>query len=72
MYERVKQQAEALETGGADAICVETMSAIDEASLAVRAALVPDLVDAGVNIIGGCCGTTLNHSRAIKKAVLSL
>jgi 5-methyltetrahydrofolate--homocysteine methyltransferase len=33
------------------------------------ASLVPDLVDAGANIIGGCCGTTPEHIRAIKKAV---
>jgi 5-methyltetrahydrofolate--homocysteine methyltransferase len=170
MYEVFKEQAEALVEGGADAICVETMSAIDEASLAVRAArentdcevictftleltkhgtyrsmmgvsptdaakaaleagahiigtncgngfermidivkemrtvdsqvpilvhanaglpenidgidifpdtpehmaaLVPALIDAGANIIGGCCGTTPEHISAIKKAVLS-
>jgi 5-methyltetrahydrofolate--homocysteine methyltransferase len=33
------------------------------------ASLVPDLVDAGANIIGGCCGTTPDHIRAIKQAV---
>ena len=32
------EQAVALEKGGADALCIETMSAIDEATLAVRAA----------------------------------
>ena len=32
------EQAEALVRGGAQAICVETMSAVDEASIAVRAA----------------------------------
>lgn len=31
------EQAVALEKGGADAICIETMSALDEAALAVRA-----------------------------------
>jgi len=31
-------QAEALKNGGVDAICVETMSAVDEASIAVKAA----------------------------------
>jgi 5-methyltetrahydrofolate--homocysteine methyltransferase len=30
---------------------------------------VPHLLDADVNIIGGCCGTTPAHIRAIKKAV---
>lgn len=33
------------------------------------AALVPALIDAGANIIGGCCGTTPDHIRAIKSAV---
>jgi len=33
-----KEQVIALEKGGADAICVETMSALDEAGLAVKAA----------------------------------
>ena len=30
-----------------------------------------ELVDAGVSIIGGCCGTTPEHIRAIKKSLLS-
>ena len=38
VYDGFRIQVEALRKGGADAICVETMSAIDEASLAVRAA----------------------------------
>jgi 5-methyltetrahydrofolate--homocysteine methyltransferase len=38
LYDAFCQQAVALEEGGADIIIVETMSAIDEASLAVRAA----------------------------------
>lgn len=38
LYDAFKEQAMALEKGGADAICVETMSATDEASIAVRAA----------------------------------
>jgi len=33
------------------------------------ASLVPDLVGAGANIIGGCCGTTPDHIIAIKQAV---
>ena len=36
------------------------------------ASLVPDLVGAGANIIGGCCGTTPDHIMAIKQAVESL
>ncbi len=168
LYAGFKDQAVALEKGGADAICIETMSDIDEAVLAIKAArentkleiictftfertlqgdyrtmmgvtpvdaaraameagadiigtncgngfermidivkeirsvapsipvlvhanaglpknidgvdvfpdtpemmasLVPDLVHAGANIIGGCCGTTPDHIRAIKQAV---
>ncbi|MHB1483853.1 MAG: homocysteine S-methyltransferase family protein [Saccharofermentanales bacterium] len=38
MYDAFKTQAEALEKGGADAICIETMSDIAEAVIAVRAA----------------------------------
>jgi 5-methyltetrahydrofolate--homocysteine methyltransferase len=30
---------------------------------------VPDLIKAGANIIGGCCGTTPAHIKAIKQAV---
>jgi 5-methyltetrahydrofolate--homocysteine methyltransferase len=38
LYESFKDQAIALEKGGADIIIIETMSALDEASLAVKAA----------------------------------
>ncbi len=38
LFEAFVEQAAALLRGGADAICVETMSALDEAALAVRAA----------------------------------
>jgi len=38
LYEAFKEQAMALEAGGADAIVVETMTDLDEAVLAVRAA----------------------------------
>jgi 5-methyltetrahydrofolate--homocysteine methyltransferase len=168
MYDAFKDQAIALEKGGADAICIETMSALDEAELAIRAvkentacetictftfertingdyrtmmgvspeqfasamlaagadiigancgngmermieivrelrvaapdtpilvhanaglpknvngvdvfpespgemaARVPALVEAGANIIGGCCGTTPEHIRAIKQII---
>jgi 5-methyltetrahydrofolate--homocysteine methyltransferase len=34
------------------------------------AAFVPALIKAGANIIGGCCGTTPDHIKAIKEAVL--
>lgn len=35
----------------------------------IMASFVPSLVKAGANIIGGCCGTTPEHIRAIKKAI---
>jgi len=168
LYDGFKQQAKALEAGGADAACIETMSALDEAETAIKAvkentdlevictftfektvnndyrtmmgvspedmltmlhennvdiigtncgngfqrmvdiakeirsidlsipvlvhanagkpvvrdgetvfpetpqemaAYVPAIIDAGVNIIGGCCGTTPEHIRHIKGAV---
>ena len=171
LYESFKEQAVALEKGGADAICIETMMDKDEASIAVRAAkentscevictftfdktksgeyrtmmgtspveaagavieagadiigtncgngmermveivrelreafpdkpilvhanaglpetvdgglvypetpeimasFVPALVEAGANIIGGCCGTTPAHITAMKQAVAAL
>lgn len=37
LYEAFRAQAQALEAGGADACCIETMSAIDEAVIAVKA-----------------------------------
>lgn len=38
LYAAFKEQAMALAKGGADALCIETMSASDEAALAIRAA----------------------------------
>ncbi|ARN55880.1 homocysteine S-methyltransferase family protein [Sedimentisphaera salicampi] len=38
MYDSFAEQVKGLEAGGADAICVETMSDVQEASLAVKAA----------------------------------
>jgi len=171
LYESFRGQAQALEQGGADAICIETMFALDEAIQAIRAvkentaceiistftfeltrkgeyrtmmgvsppafaeavvaagadiigtncgngmarmidivkeikavfpgkpvlvhanaglpvntngrdvfpetpeqmaAFVPALIAAGANIIGGCCGTTPDHIRAIRKAALGV
>ena len=168
LYNAFKDQVTALERGGADALCIETMSAVDEAALAIKAAkdntklevictftfekgvrgeyrtmmgvspadaarasieagadivgtncgngiermveivreiksavpdafvlvhanaglprivdgmsvfpespddmalLVPGLIEAGANIIGGCCGTTPEHIAAIKSAL---
>ena len=169
MYDAFKEQAIALEKGGADAVCIETMSDIEEACLAIKATkentnlevictftyektvrgdyrtmmgvspeagteaaieagadivgancgngiermieivkeirkvdkdipilvhanaglpvnvdgvdtfpdtpedmgrMVKDLVSAGANIVGGCCGTTPEHIAAMKKALL--
>jgi 5-methyltetrahydrofolate--homocysteine methyltransferase len=36
------------------------------------AGFVKEIVDAGVNIIGGCCGTTPEHIRQIAKVISSL
>ncbi|MBU2645642.1 homocysteine S-methyltransferase family protein [bacterium] len=36
------------------------------------AGYIPALVEAGVNIVGGCCGTTPDHIRALKKAIADL
>jgi len=38
MYEAFREQAVSLQEGGADAVCIETMSDIEEAGIAVRAA----------------------------------
>ena len=38
IYEAFREQAVALERGGADAYCIETFAALDEATLAVKAA----------------------------------
>ena len=37
MYDGYSEQAQALEAGGADAVCIETMSDIEEAAIAIRA-----------------------------------
>ncbi len=33
------------------------------------AARVPELLETGVAIVGGCCGTTPEHTRAIRRCV---
>lgn len=38
IYEAFREQAVALENGGADACCIETMTALDEACIAIKAA----------------------------------
>jgi 5-methyltetrahydrofolate--homocysteine methyltransferase len=101
IYEAFKTQARALEKGGADAVCVETMSAIDEAVLAVKAAkentalevictftfertvngeyrtmmgvapndMVAALLDAGTDIIGTNCGNGMERMVDIVKEI---
>ena len=38
LYNGFREQVIALEKGGADAVCIETMSALDEATIAIKAA----------------------------------
>jgi 5-methyltetrahydrofolate--homocysteine methyltransferase len=35
----------------------------------MMASLVPELIKSGANIIGGCCGTTPDHIREMKKKI---
>ncbi|NQT92512.1 MAG: homocysteine S-methyltransferase family protein [Lentisphaerae bacterium] len=97
LYEAFAEQVVALRDGGADAICVETMSAIDEATIAVKAArentdlevvctftfektvqgeyrtmmgvspedMAKALVEAGADIIGTNCGNGMVDMAAI-------
>jgi len=97
LYEAFKTQIIALEKGGADAVCIETMSDLDEALLAVRAAkentrleiictftfdafgeneyrtmmgvspaeVATACMDAGVDIIGTNCGNGLKNMTQI-------
>ncbi|MCF7958591.1 MAG: homocysteine S-methyltransferase family protein [Phycisphaerae bacterium] len=99
LYNAFKEQVTALARGGADAICIETMSAIDETTLAIRAArentdcevictltfektakgeyrtmmgvspegAVKSLQEAGANIIGTNCGNGIEGMIQIVK-----
>ncbi len=101
LYEAFAEQASALERGGADACCIETMSALDEALVAVRAvrentkleiictftfektqmgdyrtmmgvspdAMAEALVQAGVDIIGSNCGNGMQQMADIARAI---
>jgi 5-methyltetrahydrofolate--homocysteine methyltransferase len=101
LYEAFKEQVVALEKGGADAICIETMSDIGEASLAVKAVkentsceaittftfertvngdyrtmmgvspeqVAEAMVDAGVDIIGTNCGNGIERMIDIVKVM---
>ena len=101
IYDGFRIQVEGLSKGGADAICVETMSAIDEAVLAIRAAkeftdlevictftynktvhgyyrtmmgvspedMVKAVKDAGADIIGANCGIGFEQMIEIVDAI---
>jgi len=104
LYQAFREQAIALETGGADAILVETMSDLDEARIAVKAAkentqcevfctmtfektaanefrsmmgispadMVTTLVDAGADIIGANCGNGIEGMISIVNEIRSI
>ena len=44
-------------------------SVVYKESPADMAARVPELLDLGVAVVGGCCGTTPDHVRALRQAV---
>ena len=103
LYEAFKEQAVAFEKGGADAVCIETMSAIDEAVLAVKAVkentsleiictftfektlngdyrtmmgvspteMADAIVEVGVDIIGTNCGNGIERMIDIVKEIRS-
>ncbi|MCA9731046.1 MAG: homocysteine S-methyltransferase family protein [Deferribacteres bacterium] len=103
LYYAFKTQVCALERGGADAICIETMSASDEALLAIRAAkentkceiictftfsftgqkefrtmmgeapvaIINAAIEAGADIIGSNCGNGMEQMLAIVKEIRS-
>jgi len=104
LYQSFKDQAVALEKGGADAICIETMSAIDEATIAVKAAkentnceiictftfektvqgyyrtmmgvsptdAAKSVLEAGVDILGTNCGNGIERMIDIVKEIRSV
>ena len=101
LYAAFRDQAEALEAGGADACCIETFMAIDEALLAVRAArentkleivctftfertvqgeyrtmmgvspteMAKAMYDAGVDVVGANCGNGMERMADIVKEI---
>jgi len=101
LYEAFKQQAIALEKGGADACCIETFAAIDEATQAVKAArentgleiictftfektlqgefrtmmgvsptqMATEMVAAGADIIGTNCGNGMRNMAEIVRDI---
>src|SRR5438132_1448937 len=66
LVEVFTEQARGLIEGGADLIIIETAQDI----LEVKAAVLGEFVERyGVTIVGGCCGTTPDHIRAIAERV---
>ncbi len=104
VYEAFKEQAMGLEAGGADAIMVETMTDLEEAKLAVRAArentkcevfctmtfektanndyrsmmgvapvdMVKEIIDAGAEMIGANCGNGIKDMVGIVEEIRSV
>lgn len=100
-FEAFRVQAKALANGGSDAIIVETMSALDEATIAIRTAkentqlpvictmtfektvnndyrsmmgvspeeALPILIEAGADMVGANCGNGMEHMIDIVKAM---
>jgi 5-methyltetrahydrofolate--homocysteine methyltransferase len=48
---------------------LENLKAVYKQSAADMAAGVPDVLESGANIIGSCCGSTPDHTRAIRAVV---
>jgi len=103
LYNSFKEQAMGLEAGGADACCIETFSALDEATIAIKAVkentnlevictftfeetvngdyrtmmgvspeqMVEEIVGAGADIVGTNCGNGMEKMAAIVKAMRS-
>src|SRR5205809_42268 len=72
VYTAYAEQIEALRDGGVDLLLIETIFDTLNAKAAIAAAIdvAPDLPRwTSVTIVGGCCGTTPDHIRAIKAAV---
>ena len=100
LYEAYREQVMALEHGGADALCIETMSSVAEAAQAVRAAgenthlpvictftfeagargfrtmmgvdparAVSEALEAGANIVGANCGNGIENMIEIARQI---
>jgi 5-methyltetrahydrofolate--homocysteine methyltransferase len=49
---------------------LENLKAVYKQAPADMAAAVPEALEAGANIIGSCCGSTPEHTRAIRQALV--